>query len=51
MRDENLHAEVCARIAGWLDALDGWTVRGTTESPITGTDGNTEFLIAADKRP
>jgi len=25
----------------------GWKVLGVTESPVTGADGNKEFLIAA----
>lgn len=47
VRDPELHREVCERIRGWLDALPGWTVLGITESPITGPEGNVEFLIAA----
>jgi 23S rRNA (cytidine1920-2'-O)/16S rRNA (cytidine1409-2'-O)-methyltransferase len=27
--------------------LPGWTVAGITESPITGPEGNREFLIGA----
>jgi 23S rRNA (cytidine1920-2'-O)/16S rRNA (cytidine1409-2'-O)-methyltransferase len=45
VRDPALHAEVCETIAGWLAALPGWTVDGLTESPITGPEGNVEFLI------
>ena len=47
VRDEALHEEVCGRISGWLDGRPGWQVLGITESPITGADGNKEFLIAA----
>jgi 23S rRNA (cytidine1920-2'-O)/16S rRNA (cytidine1409-2'-O)-methyltransferase len=47
VRDPALHAEVCARIAGWLGGQAGWTVLGVTESPIRGPEGNVEFLIAA----
>jgi 23S rRNA (cytidine1920-2'-O)/16S rRNA (cytidine1409-2'-O)-methyltransferase len=47
VRDPALHDEVCARIAAWLAAQPGWTVLGTTESPIRGPEGNVEFLIAA----
>jgi len=36
-------------VAAWLNTQDGWTVLGITESPITGSDGNREFLIAARK--
>jgi 23S rRNA (cytidine1920-2'-O)/16S rRNA (cytidine1409-2'-O)-methyltransferase len=48
VRDAALHDEVCARIAGWLEAK-GWSVRGVTESPIRGPEGNKEFLIAAQR--
>jgi 23S rRNA (cytidine1920-2'-O)/16S rRNA (cytidine1409-2'-O)-methyltransferase len=47
VRDPALHAEVCARIEAWLGSLPGWRVLGVTESPITGPQGNKEFLIAA----
>jgi len=47
VRDTALHAEVCARIAQWLDARVDWHVLGVTESPIRGPEGNVEFLIAA----
>ena len=49
VRDPALHAEVCERIRAWLEALPGWSVQGVTESPITGPEGNIEFLIAATK--
>lgn len=48
VRDPQLHAEVCARIAAWLPA-QGWQVAGIAESPILGPEGNKEFLIAARK--
>ncbi|MCC7045398.1 MAG: TlyA family RNA methyltransferase [Alphaproteobacteria bacterium] len=46
VRDPELHAAVCARIAAWLGAQPGWTVLGVVPSPIEGADGNREFLIA-----
>ncbi len=49
VRDPDLHRQVCARIADWLDRQPGWTVIGVTDSPITGADGNREFLIAAKR--
>ena len=49
VRDEALHREVCERIRNWLGAGAGWRVLGLTESPITGPQGNREFLIAAVK--
>lgn len=47
VRDPALHDEVCARIRAWLASLPGWHVLGIAESPITGPEGNREFLIAA----
>jgi 23S rRNA (cytidine1920-2'-O)/16S rRNA (cytidine1409-2'-O)-methyltransferase len=49
VRDPDLHREVCARIADWLGRQPGWAVLGVTDSPITGADGNREFLIAAKR--
>ena len=46
VRDEAVHARVCAHIADWLTGL-GWRVDGLMPSPVTGGDGNREFLIAA----
>ncbi len=45
VREPELHAEVCERIEGWLAAMPGWSVVGLCESPITGPEGNKEFLI------
>jgi 23S rRNA (cytidine1920-2'-O)/16S rRNA (cytidine1409-2'-O)-methyltransferase len=50
VRDPALHQAVCARIEAWLGALPDWTVLGLKESPITGPQGNKEFLIAARRR-
>ena len=47
VRDSALHRSICAMIADWWAALPGWQVLGITESPITGPEGNKEFLIAA----
>ncbi len=47
VRDPAVHAAVCARIRAWWAGLDGWQVHGIVESPITGPEGNREFLIAA----
>jgi 23S rRNA (cytidine1920-2'-O)/16S rRNA (cytidine1409-2'-O)-methyltransferase len=49
VRDPALHDEVCARIAAWLAGI-GWRVLGVRRSPITGPEGNIEFLIAAQRR-
>lgn len=49
VRDPALHQEVCDTISAWLSELGGWTVAGITPSPITGPEGNVEFLIGAKK--
>jgi 23S rRNA (cytidine1920-2'-O)/16S rRNA (cytidine1409-2'-O)-methyltransferase len=49
VRDPALHQEVCERIRAWLAALPGWAVEGIVESPITGPEGNKEFLIVGRK--
>jgi len=49
VREPELHREVCERIEAWLGGLPGWSVRGITESPIKGPEGNVEFLICALK--
>ncbi|MDR2856873.1 MAG: TlyA family RNA methyltransferase [Novosphingobium sp.] len=46
VRDPALHARVCAEVRGWIEG-EGWAVQGITPSPITGPEGNVEFLIAA----
>jgi 23S rRNA (cytidine1920-2'-O)/16S rRNA (cytidine1409-2'-O)-methyltransferase len=50
VRDGKVHARVCREVADWLVSR-GWTVAGTTQSPITGPEGNVEFLIAASLEP
>ena len=45
VREPELHKEVCDTIAAWLAEQPGWTVLGVTDSPITGAEGNREFLI------
>jgi 23S rRNA (cytidine1920-2'-O)/16S rRNA (cytidine1409-2'-O)-methyltransferase len=47
VRDPAVHRAVCERVGAWWAALAGWRVIGLTESPITGPEGNREFLIAA----
>ncbi len=49
VRDPAVHARVCEEAAAWLAGI-GWTVDGVTPSPITGPEGNIEFLLAA-RRP
>jgi 23S rRNA (cytidine1920-2'-O)/16S rRNA (cytidine1409-2'-O)-methyltransferase len=47
VRDPAVHSAVCERVAAWWAGLPGWQVLGVVESPITGPEGNKEFLIAA----
>ncbi len=47
VRAPELHQEVCEAISIWLAQQPGWQVLGVIESPITGAEGNKEFLISA----
>jgi 23S rRNA (cytidine1920-2'-O)/16S rRNA (cytidine1409-2'-O)-methyltransferase len=49
VRDPAVHERVCRTAANWLGSR-GWTVEGVARSPITGPEGNVEFLLAA-RRP
>jgi len=46
VRDPQVHAQVCADISAFVATL-GWTVAGVIPSPITGGDGNQEFVLGA----
>ncbi|MBC7987547.1 MAG: TlyA family RNA methyltransferase [Sphingomonadaceae bacterium] len=48
VRDPAVHARVCDEVRGWLESV-GWRVAGVTPSPITGPEGNVEFLIGAER--
>ena len=47
VRDADTHRRVCDEIAAWWSALPRWSVLGIERSPITGPEGNVEFLLAA----
>ena len=47
VRDPALHQQACDDVRDWINGLGDWTVMGLTESPITGPQGNIEFLIHA----
>jgi len=49
VRDPALRRAACDAVAAWLGAQPGWTVDGVAESPITGPEGNVEFLLAAHR--
>ena len=46
VRDPAVHERVCAEVRTWVEA-QGWIVEGVATSPITGPEGNVEFLIGA----
>jgi len=46
VRDENVRQAACAEIARFI-AAEGWRVIGAIESPLTGGEGNREFLLGA----
>ena len=48
VRDPSVHQRVCTETKGWVEA-QGWLVLGITPSPITGPEGNVEFLLGAVK--
>ena len=48
VRDPAVHARVCDEVAQWVTG-QGWQVVGVTPSPITGPEGNVEFLLAAGR--
>ena len=46
VRDPAVHERVCADARAWAESR-GWHVVGVERSPITGPEGNVEFLLAA----
>ena len=48
VRDPVVHDRVCAQARAWVES-QGWAVLGITPSPITGPEGNVEFLLGAQK--
>ena len=46
VRNEAVHKRVCDEVQMWL-VEKGWTIAGLTTSPITGPQGNVEFLVWA----
>jgi 23S rRNA (cytidine1920-2'-O)/16S rRNA (cytidine1409-2'-O)-methyltransferase len=48
VRDPEVHERVCTQAKGWVES-QGWNVLGVTPSPITGPEGNVEFLLGAEK--
>ena len=50
VRDAAVHERVCRAASDWVQSR-GWSVEGIAQSPITGPEGNVEFLLAARKAP
>jgi 23S rRNA (cytidine1920-2'-O)/16S rRNA (cytidine1409-2'-O)-methyltransferase len=48
VRDPAVHERVCAAAADWVRSR-GWEVAGIERSPITGPEGNVEFLLGAER--
>ena len=49
VKDPQAHLEAVRRVSDWLTTV-GWAVQATAESPITGGDGNIEFLLWARRQ-
>jgi 23S rRNA (cytidine1920-2'-O)/16S rRNA (cytidine1409-2'-O)-methyltransferase len=48
VRNAVVHQRVCDQAAQWV-RFKGWRVLGIEPSPITGPEGNVEFLLGAEK--
>ena len=48
VRDPHVHDRVCQQASEWVTSK-GWRVLGIEKSPITGPEGNVEFLLGAIK--
>jgi 23S rRNA (cytidine1920-2'-O)/16S rRNA (cytidine1409-2'-O)-methyltransferase len=48
VRDPAVHRRVLAEVSAAAEAV-GFAVEGTAESPITGSDGNREFVMLMHK--
>ena len=49
VRDPAVHERVCTEAKDWIES-QGWTVLGIEQSPITGPEGNVEFLLGATRK-
>jgi 23S rRNA (cytidine1920-2'-O)/16S rRNA (cytidine1409-2'-O)-methyltransferase len=47
VRDPAVHEAVCDAVVAWWGGLPGWRLLGVEPSPITGPEGNREFLLGA----
>ena len=49
VKDPAAHQAAVSSVSTWLEG-QGWAVQATTESPVTGGDGNVEFLLWARRQ-
>ena len=49
VRDGAARADALRSVIDWLENDAGWSLLGNVDSPIFGSDGNQEYLIAAEK--
>jgi 23S rRNA (cytidine1920-2'-O)/16S rRNA (cytidine1409-2'-O)-methyltransferase len=49
VRDPAVHDRVCREVAEWVARQPGWEVVMIERSPITGPEGNVEFLLGAER--
>jgi 23S rRNA (cytidine1920-2'-O)/16S rRNA (cytidine1409-2'-O)-methyltransferase len=49
VRDPAVRRGVCEQVAAWISAEPGWSAVGIVESPISGPEGNREFLLYAHR--
>ncbi len=47
VRDTALVDQVAVDLESWINSQSGWSSLGVIDSPITGSDGNREFLLGA----
>ena len=52
VRSQSVRERICQEVVAWIESVarpDGssWRSLGVTESPITGPNGNVEFILCA----
>jgi 23S rRNA (cytidine1920-2'-O)/16S rRNA (cytidine1409-2'-O)-methyltransferase len=50
VRDKRVAEKTAADMVEWLNSLGGWESLGVSPSPISGGDGNSEYLLAGRKQ-
>ncbi|MEZ0283557.1 TlyA family RNA methyltransferase [Methyloceanibacter sp.] len=49
LKDPAEGPRIAEKLRAWLDAFAGWRALGICDSPVAGSDGNREFLLAGIK--